>query len=169
MNCLLLAHLTPKGQVSYCYHWSSVLLAFCILINSSKTTWTKLWWNGPWVVPFQNCVRQPRPSFKMVAITKNRKFGNKSLKNYLLWNFWANWAQTMVEWSSDDPLWELCSPTKIAAVTKNRKFGKKSLKNDLLWNCWVKWAQTMVKWSLDGPLSELYPTTPPIKEDGGHC
>jgi hypothetical protein len=26
----------------------------------------------------------------------------------------------------------------------------------------------MVKWSLDGPLSELYPTTPPIKEDGGH-
>jgi hypothetical protein len=40
----------------------------------------------------------------MVAITKNRKFGNKSLKNYLLWNFWANWAQTMVEWSSDDPL-----------------------------------------------------------------
>jgi hypothetical protein len=26
-----------------------------------------------------------------------------------------------------------------------------------------------VKWSLDGPLSELYPTTPPAKEDGGHC
>jgi hypothetical protein len=27
----------------------------------------------------------------------------------------------------------------------------------------------MVKWSLDGPVSELYPTTPPAKEDGGHC
>ena len=31
----------PKGHVSYCYHWVSVVrlsLAFCILINSSKTT-----------------------------------------------------------------------------------------------------------------------------------
>ena len=30
--------------------------------------------DGPWVVPFQNCVRQPRPSFKMAAVTKNRNF-----------------------------------------------------------------------------------------------
>jgi hypothetical protein len=35
---------------------------------------TKLCWNDPWVVPFQNCVRQRRPVSKMVAITKNRNF-----------------------------------------------------------------------------------------------
>jgi hypothetical protein len=27
-------------------------------------------------VPFQNCVRQPRPPFKMAAVTKNRNFFN---------------------------------------------------------------------------------------------
>ena len=46
-------------------------------IFSSETTEpisTKLCWNDPWVVPFQNCVRQRRPVSKMVAITKNRNF-----------------------------------------------------------------------------------------------
>jgi hypothetical protein len=47
-------------------------------IFSSETTWplkTKLWWNGPLVIPFQNCVRQSRPSANMVAVTKNKKGG----------------------------------------------------------------------------------------------
>ena len=35
---------------------------------------TKLCWNDPWVVPFQNCVRQHRLVSKMAAITKNRNF-----------------------------------------------------------------------------------------------
>jgi hypothetical protein len=35
---------------------------------------TKLCANDPWVVPFQNCVRQRRPVTKMTAITKNRNF-----------------------------------------------------------------------------------------------
>ena len=37
---------------------------------------TLLKWSlgGPWVVPFQNCVRQYRPVSKMAAITKNRNF-----------------------------------------------------------------------------------------------
>jgi hypothetical protein len=33
---------------------------FHILISSSETTGpiaTKLWWNGPWMAPFQKCVR----------------------------------------------------------------------------------------------------------------
>jgi hypothetical protein len=30
--------------------------------------------DGPWVGPFQNCVRQARPPFKMDAVTKNRNF-----------------------------------------------------------------------------------------------
>ena len=44
---------------------------------SSETTEpisTKLCWNDPWVVPFQNCVRQHRLVSKMAAITKNRNF-----------------------------------------------------------------------------------------------
>jgi hypothetical protein len=32
--------------------------------------------DGPWVGPFQNCVRQPRPPFKMSAVTENRNFFN---------------------------------------------------------------------------------------------
>ena len=133
----------------------------------------KLWWNGLQMVLFENSVRWPLPPNNIATVTKNIKFGKKSLKNYLLWNCWANWTQTMVEWSSGNPLSEFCPttrlPAKMSAITKNRKFAKKSLKNDFLWNCWVKWAQTMVKWSLDGLPSELYPTTPPAKEDGGHC
>ena len=46
-------------------------------IFSSETTEpisTKLCWNDPWVVPFQNCVRQRRPVSKMAAITKNGNF-----------------------------------------------------------------------------------------------
>ena len=46
-------------------------------IFSSETTVpisTKLCWNDPWVVPFQNCVRQCRPVSKMAAMTKNRNF-----------------------------------------------------------------------------------------------
>ena len=46
-------------------------------IFSSETTEpisTKLCWNDPWVVPFQNCVHQRRPVSKMAAITKYRNF-----------------------------------------------------------------------------------------------
>ena len=46
-------------------------------IFSSETTEpisTKLCWNDPYVVPFQNCVRQRRPVSKMAAITTNRIF-----------------------------------------------------------------------------------------------
>ena len=46
-------------------------------IFSSETTEpisTKLCWNDPSVVPFQNCVRQRRSESKMAAITKNRNF-----------------------------------------------------------------------------------------------
>ena len=45
-------------------------------IFSSETTWpleTKLWWNGPWVISFQNCVRQSRPPTNMVAVTKMKR------------------------------------------------------------------------------------------------
>jgi hypothetical protein len=35
---------------------------------------TKPGGDGPWVGPFQVCVRQPRPPFKMAAVTKDRNF-----------------------------------------------------------------------------------------------
>jgi hypothetical protein len=35
--------------------------------------------DSPWVVPFQNYVRQLHPPFKMAAVTKNRNFFNCSL------------------------------------------------------------------------------------------
>ena len=46
-------------------------------IFSSETTEpisTKVCWNDPWVVPFQNWVHQRRPVSKMATITKNRNF-----------------------------------------------------------------------------------------------
>ena len=49
-----------------------------IFIFSSETAGpisTKLCWNGPWMVPFQNYIRGlDRPS-NMAAVTKNRKSG----------------------------------------------------------------------------------------------
>ena len=50
---------------------------------------------------------------KMSAITKNKKFGKKSLKNDL-WNCWVKWTQTMVKWSLDGPLSELYPTTPPA-------------------------------------------------------
>ena len=43
-------------------------------IFSSETAWpiwTKPWWNGPYMVLFQNCVRRHWPPTKMATITKN--------------------------------------------------------------------------------------------------
>ena len=51
-----------KGHVSFSHHLASAY----ILIFSSETAWpisTKLCWNGPLMVPFQNCIRGfDRPS-----------------------------------------------------------------------------------------------------------
>jgi hypothetical protein len=51
----------------------------------------------------------------MATVTTNKKSTKKSLKNYLLWNCLANWAQTMVEWSLGDPLLEFCPTTPVAS------------------------------------------------------
>ena len=45
-----------------------------ILLWNFWANLTKLCWNDPWVVPFQNFVRQHRLVSKMAAITKNRNF-----------------------------------------------------------------------------------------------
>jgi hypothetical protein len=84
----------PKGQVSLTQRvrWaivtterpSSVVrpLTFHILINSSEATgpiWTKLWWNGSWMAPFQNCVRWSRLPTKLAAKLKIEKRGDEIL------------------------------------------------------------------------------------------
>ena len=45
-----------------------------IFSETTEPISTKLCWNDPWVVPFQNYVRQRRPVSKMAAMTKNRNF-----------------------------------------------------------------------------------------------
>ena len=96
----------------------------------------KLWWNGLQMIFFEKCVRRPRPPPKIAAVTKNRKFGKKSLKNYLLKLLGLlspNYGGMVFRWSS------------FRILSDNS--AKKSLKNYLLWNCWANWAQTMVEWS----------------------
>ena len=103
---------SSPGQVSYCHHFSSVVRpSTChILIFSSETTGpiaTKLWWNGSWMAPFQNCVRWSRLPTKMATKLKIEKGGMKFKKN-LLWNYWANLNQTLLKWSLCGPLPNLC-------------------------------------------------------------
>ena len=85
-----LAHLTQrvKWAIVTTERPSSVVrpsvrpLTFHILINSSEATgpiWTKLWWNGPWMAPFQNCVRWSQLPTKMVAKLKIEKRGDEIL------------------------------------------------------------------------------------------
>ena len=45
-----------------------------IFSETTEPISTKLCWNDPWVVPFQNCVRQRRLVSKMAAMTKNGNF-----------------------------------------------------------------------------------------------
>ena len=55
---------------------------FHILIFTSETTGpiaTKLWWNGPWMVPFPNCVRWSRFPTNMAAKQKIEKRGDEIL------------------------------------------------------------------------------------------
>jgi hypothetical protein len=45
---------------------------------------TKLSLNSPWMIPFQNCVRQFRPPTNMATVAKNRKRGVKFKKKLTL-------------------------------------------------------------------------------------
>jgi hypothetical protein len=69
---------------SNCHHFSSVvcLSTFHILIFSSETTEpiaTKLWWNGPWMAPFQNFIQWSWLPTKMAAKLKIEKRGDEIL------------------------------------------------------------------------------------------
>jgi len=75
-----LAHLTQRVRwaIAITFRLSSVVRpsTFHILIFSSETTGpiaTKLWWNGPWMAPFQNCIRWSWLQTKMAAKLKIEK------------------------------------------------------------------------------------------------
>jgi hypothetical protein len=66
-----LLHLVPFGLQT----WPPRLILFSdwLMLKKifSETAWpngAKLGIDGPWVCPFQNCVRQPHPPFKMAAV-----------------------------------------------------------------------------------------------------
>ena len=53
-----------------------------IFSETTKPISTKLCWNDPWVILFQNFVRQCRPVFKMATMTKNKIFFKWSILLY---------------------------------------------------------------------------------------
>jgi hypothetical protein len=60
---------------------------------------SKLGIDGPWVCPFQNCVRQPNPPFKMAAVFKIMIFSLWNLLQYhsiVRWAIQAQWAEPLV-------------------------------------------------------------------------
>jgi hypothetical protein len=64
---------------------------------------TKLWWNGPWMSPFQKCVLWSRLPTKMSAKLKiekgGMKFKNKSSPLKLLSQSQPNFAEMILGWS----------------------------------------------------------------------
>ena len=143
-------------------------------IFSSETTVpisTKLCWNEPWVVPFENCVRQCRPVSKMAAMTKNR--------NFLKWPHCSILSQKVPKFKlykrNDEPFniyyrifYELWTFAYFDRLCKLEKRGMKFKKNLLLWNYCANLNQTLLKWSLGGPLSKLCPSVPSCIQDGRH-
>ena len=158
--------------MSYCYHWASVVrlsLAFCILINSSKTIgsiWTKLWWNGPWVVPFQNCIHQSPCQPRWLSLLKIENSAKNHLKiiSFLAHltqrvhvSYCHHWASVVCRQSS-----VVCRPS---SVVRRPSFNFSHF-NQLLWSHWVNLNQTLVEWSLDGPLPKLCPVIPTSNQNG---
>jgi hypothetical protein len=73
------------------------LSTFHILIFSSETTGpiaTKIWWNGPWMAPFQNCVRWSRLPTKMAAKLKIEKRGDEILIVHCCFSV-SKWVQIL--------------------------------------------------------------------------
>jgi hypothetical protein len=60
---------------------------------------TKLWWNGPWMAPFHNCVRWSRLPTKMATKLKIEKRGVAHLK--------ARWAKYYIRYIAVQYLKEL--------------------------------------------------------------
>ena len=131
--------------MSYCHHWVSSV-SFHILINSSEATWqiwTKLWWNGPLLVPFQNYVRWPQPPTKKSAILKIENSAKNQMKIFSLGHLGPNFGGMVLMWFPFRIMFDDfgCQP-KMAVVTKNWKFSKTWIKqifsSETAWPIWTK-------------------------------
>jgi uncharacterized membrane protein YqhA len=114
ISSIKLLHLVPFGQQT----WPPRLILFFWLANvkniiSSETAWTngakhgrkhlykvsKPGIDGTWVCPFQNCVWQPHPPFKMAAVFKVMIISLWNLLQYhsiVRWAIQAQWAEPLV-------------------------------------------------------------------------
>jgi hypothetical protein len=140
------------------------------------------------MVLFENCVWRPRLPTKIAAVTKNRKFGKKSHNNFPLWNCWANWSQTTVEWGpnwppvvSEEILFKLFS-AKFSIFSNDGylgwrprssdTFSQRGLSEDHSTVVWDQLAQQFQRGKLlcdfCGHLSKLCPTTPTANQDVRH-
>ena len=52
---------------------------FNLLLRNHWANCNQIWWNGPWMAPFQNCVRWSRLPAKMAAKLKIEKRGDEIL------------------------------------------------------------------------------------------
>ena len=84
-------------------NWGKQVWANVKKIFSSETAWpngAKLGIDGPWVCPFQNCVWQPHPPFKMAAVFfKVMIISLWNLLQYhsiVRWVIQAQWAEPLV-------------------------------------------------------------------------
>ena len=132
---------------------------------------TKLCWNEPWVVPFENCVRQCCPVSKMAAMTKNRNF----FKWPKLLYFKPESAKFELYKHNDELFniyygifYELWTFAYFDRLCKLEKGGMKLKKNLLLWNYCANLNQNLLKWTLGGPLWKLCPSVPSCIQDGRH-
>jgi len=48
--------------------------------TTTEPNYTKLGWDGPWMVPFQICVGQPRPTFNTALLLKIEIFSQNEFK-----------------------------------------------------------------------------------------
>ena len=130
--------------------------AFHILIFSSETTGpipTKLWWNGPWMAPFQNCARWSRLPTKMATKLKIEKRGDEILIVHC-----SNFNCSYMAWSSLTYVLGFCVKFFFQSIYTDYAnwayFDKRSHLN-LLWNRWTKLNQTWQGWSLGRSRSKL--------------
>ena len=74
------------------------------------------------------CNFEVNPITHFDRLCKLEKRGMKLKKNLLLWNYWANFNQTLLKWSLGDPFQNCVRQrrplSKMAAITKNRNFCK---------------------------------------------
>ena len=155
-------------------------------IFSSETTEpisTKLCWNDPWVVPFQNCVRQCRPVSKLAVITKNRNFFEWPKLLYLSqkvpkFELYKHNELFNIYYGIFYELWTFADFDRLCKLEKRGdEIKKKSSPLKLLSQSQPNFAEIILGWSpftIVSVSAVLYPRWPPllkieISSNGQNC